>query len=283
MSTFQIRLHNLRRKASQQKTALYKQLRQHWHNPGKPGSRPAFLLGCGRSGTSMLVLQLGRSWQIDVYNESNPAAFDHWRLRPLPVIREIVGRSRASFTLFKPILDTYRACLLLDNFPEAKILFAFRHYDDVVNSSLKKFGVNNRITHVNAWVGEDFAEFADLRPPAETEAFIRTHWQPGLSPESGAALYWLFQNRLFFDLGLVADRRVRLVCYESVVNHPATELTAICDFLQIRFEPAMAAGIFASSVQHAPAPAIAEHLRQTCDAMWQQLCQQAGDLAAVSG
>ena len=282
MSDFQNSLHNLRRKASQQKWAIYRQLHQRWHNAGKR-SRPAFLLGCGRSGTSMLVLHLGRTWQIDLYNENNPAAFDHWRLQPLPVIQEIVGRSHAPITLFKPILDTYRASLLLECFPEAKILFAFRHYDDVVNSSLKKFGVNNRINHVNAWVNEEFAEFGDWQPPAETKAFVCALWRPGLSPESGAALYWLFQNRLFFDLALASDERARLVRYESVVSNPAAELAAICDFLGIRYEPVMAADIFASSVRQAPAPAIDEQLRQACEEMWQRLCQQAGVPAAVSG
>jgi hypothetical protein len=282
MNDVQFTLLNLRQKASRWKWAAYRQFQQRWHNAGKR-SRPAFLLGCGRSGTSMLVLQLGRSWQIDLYNENNQDAFAHWRLRPLPVIREIVSRSHAPLTLFKPILDTYRARLLLEQFPEARILFAYRHYDDVVNSSLKKFGVNNRINHVNAWVKEDFAEFADLRPPVETQASVCSHWRPGLSPESGAALYWLFQNRLFFDLGLAADRRARLVCYEEVVSNPTAELAAICDFLEIRFEPAMAAGIFDSSVQRAPAPALDEPLRRSCDATWQQLCQHAGVLAAVSG
>jgi hypothetical protein len=281
MSDFQIRLSNLRRKASRHKWAIYRQLKQHWHNGGQP-SRPAFLLGCGRSGTSMLVLQLGRSWQIDVYNESNPAAFDHWRLHPLPVIREIVSRSHAPLTLFKPILDTYRARLLLEQFPEAKILFAFRHYDDVVNSSLKKFGVNDRIDHVNAWVNDDFAEFADLLPPADSQELVRSLWRPGLSPEAGAALYWLFQNHLFFDLGLATDERARLVCYESVVNNPVDELASVCDFLEVRFELAMAADIFASSVQRASAPSIDAELRRACDAMWQRLCQQASALAAVS-
>ncbi len=223
----------------------------------------------------MLVLQLDRSWQLEVYNETHPAAFHDWRLRELLLIQELVGRSHAPITLFKPILDTYRTCVFLDTFPEAKILFACRHYDDVVNSSLRKFGPADRINHVNSWVQDDFSEFADLRPPAETQAHLRSCWRPDLSPESGAALYWLFQNRLFFDLGLAHDRRVRLVRYESVVADPATELAAICDFLEIGFEPQMAAGISASSVQRNPALAIDEHLRQACDEMWQRLCHVA--------
>jgi hypothetical protein len=283
MSNFKKVIQNLRHQASKQKTTLYRQLRQRWHNPTKPGSRPAFLLGCGRSGTSMLVLQLGRSWQVDVYNESNPVAFDHWRLHPFPVIQEIVGRSYAPVTMFKPILDTYRGQLLLEAFPQAKILFAFRHFDDVVNSSLKKFGVYNRINHVNAWINDDFAEFDEVRPPAETQAFVRDHWRPGLSPESGAALYWLFQNRLYFDLGLVNDRRARLICYESVVHQPDNELAALCEFLEIRFEPIIAADIFASSVQRAPAPAIDDHLRLACNAMWHQLCDHSRRPTAVPG
>ena len=272
-----VELGRVRRGVGRFKTSAWRQLRQRRHNSGEY-SRPAFLIGCGRSGTSMLVTQLGRSWQLDIYNENNSAAFENWFLRDLPVIQKLVAGSRAPVVLFKPILDTYRACLLLKHFPEAKFLFAFRHYDDVVNSSLKKFGPADRINHVNSWVNDDFSEFADARPPLETQRYIRDCWRPGLSPESGAALYWLFQNRLFFDLGLVNTSSARLVCYEAVVSRPVEELTALCDFLGVGFEAQMAEGIFDSSIQRNAAPTIAPHLREECDEMWQRLCGAAGVL-----
>jgi hypothetical protein len=257
------------------KTRLWRQFQQRRHNPDRH-SRPAFLVGCGRSGTSMLVLQLGRSWQIDVYNENNPAAFENWRLRESAAIQQIVARSMASVVLFKPILETYRIIHLLDTFPDSKALFAYRYYDDVIHSSLKKFGTDNRINHVNAWVEDDFSEFADSRPPAKTQAAVRSLWRPNLSPESGAALYWLFQNHLYFDLGLAETGCVRLVGYETVVADPPHEMFRLCEFLEVRYAPAMAAGIFASSVQYAPAQNVDQHIRRACEEMWQRLILEDG-------
>ena len=234
-------------------------------------SRPAFLVGCGRSGTSMLVLQLGKSWQLEVYNENNLAAFHNWRLRDFVVVQQLVNKSHAPITLFKPILDTYRARLILDTFPAGKMLFAFRHYSDVVESSLKKFGAQNRITHVNNWVTDNFSEFADLHPPAKTQALIGNLWQPGLGPESGAALYWLFQNQLYFDLGLNRHKRVKLIQYEAVVQDPAGQLANIAAFLDIGNDQRMTEGIFASSVQHRPVPNLAPAIAAACQKLWEEL------------
>ncbi|VAW31168.1 hypothetical protein MNBD_CHLOROFLEXI01-4666, partial [hydrothermal vent metagenome] len=82
------------------KTALRRR-----HNP-EGVSVPVFLVGCGRSGTSMFIWQLEKSWQIELYNEDHPAAFDVYRLRDYDVIEELIEKSQAPFTLLKPILDT---------------------------------------------------------------------------------------------------------------------------------------------------------------------------------
>lgn len=223
----------------------------------------------------MLVVQLGRTWQLDIYNENNPAAFEDWFLRDLPTIHQLVSESHAPIVLFKPILETYRASHLLKSFPDSRIIFAFRHYHDVINSSLKKFGEMNRISHVNSWIQDDFSEFADLLPPSETQQYIRDLWRPNLSPQAGAALYWLFQNRLFFDLGLLDTNNARLVCYEAVVADPISQFASLCDFLGVRFESSMTKGIFDSSIHRDSPPIIIDHIRQECEQMWQRLTMTA--------
>ena len=59
---------------------LKKNVQRRLHNP-EGTSLPIFLVGCGRSGTSMFIWQLEKSWQIKLYNEDHPAAFDEYRLR----------------------------------------------------------------------------------------------------------------------------------------------------------------------------------------------------------
>lgn len=254
---------------------LRKSAWRHWHNP-KGYTLPIFLVGSGRSGTNMLVYYLSRLWHIELYNEDNPAAFKDWRLRELEKIEVLIDRSQAHVTLFKPILDTYRTHALLSKFPESKVLFAFRHYNDVINSSLKKFGVTNRINHVRSWMDEDFSEFALAPPPEATKAFIRSLWKPSLSPESGAALFWLFHNQLFYDFKLDQDERVKLVRYESVVSEPVEEFKKICHFINVPFEPYIIKGVHSSSIKRDSPPEIDPEIQTACENLWQSLCQWEG-------
>lgn len=254
----------------QQEQDLRKQVRQRLHNPSGE-TNPTFLVGCGRSGTSMLVFRLGGSWQVDLFNEDHPAAFLNYRLRPLAEIGRLVGRSHAPVTLFKPILDTHRSVELLEHFPTARLLFCFRHVDDVVNSSLKRFGRENRLNHVRGWMEDDFAELPGPPPPASTKEAVRALWQPDLDPDSGAALFWLFYNRLYFDLELDREPRVTLVRYETLVAEPEQEFRRLCAFLGLHYEPAMAHDVFASSVGRGESPAIEPAIRAACDALWARL------------
>jgi hypothetical protein len=230
----------------------------------------------------MLLHHLGRSWEVDPFNENDPAAFEKFRLRPLDDIEKLVDRSYARVALFKPVLNTPHSCEYLARFPGARLIFVYRHYGDVVNSSLKRFGPADRLAHVNAWIADDFGEFAPVSPPAQTKAIVRKLWKPSLSPESAAALYWLFYNSLYFDLGLHKVERARLTGYESLVANAGSEIRDACDFLGLKFEPAMAAGIFATSVGRDSSPPMDEDIEIACETLWQQL-QAATSKAGSAG
>lgn len=234
-------------------------------------SLSVFLVGCGRSGTSMFIWQLDKSWQIELYNEDHPAAFDEYRLRDYDVIENLVEKSEAPFTLLKPILDTVQTMRLLNHFPGSKAIFAFRHYTDVINSSLKKFGTYNRINHVRGWMEEDFAEFDVCPPPESTRAFIRSLWADDLSPEEGAALYWLFYNRLYYDLGLHNDPRTILIRYETLVTQPREQFVKVIHFLEAQFEEKMVEGVHAKSINKNPSPPLREAIMMACDDLYEQL------------
>jgi hypothetical protein len=87
--------------------AFSRSLVQRLRNPSGD-SRPVFLVGAGRSGTSMIVRHLARTWQVALFNEDDPAAFRDYHLRDFAEVRELISRSRAPITLFKPIKDTHR-------------------------------------------------------------------------------------------------------------------------------------------------------------------------------
>jgi hypothetical protein len=260
----------LRSSLSKKRTEILHGLARRINNPiGR--SVPAFLVGCGRSGTSMMVQQLGKTWQIEVYNENHPAAFERWFLRDDAAIRSLTSQSLAPVVLFKPILETFRSSQFPLAFPGAKLLFAFRHFDDVINSSIRKFGPADRIGHVRDWMSNDFRDYAAAPPPAASREAIRSLWNPDFGPLEGAALFWLFTNRLYFDLGL--DRRpdAHLIQYEDYTLHPEENLKAICDFLGIDYAETMLSGIRRNFIQRDPAPSFDPAVRQACEDLWDRL------------
>ena len=254
--------------------ALMKNVQRRINNPNG-NSVPIFLVGCGRSGTSMFIWQLDKSWQIELYNEDHPAAFDVYRLRDYEVIEGLVEQSQAPFTLLKPILDTVQTMRLLNHFSGSKAIFAFRHYTDVINSSLKKFGTYNRINHVKGWMEEDFAEFAICPPPEASKAVVRELWQDDLSPEEGAALYWLFYNRLYYDLGLYEDPRVILIRYETLVTNPRDQFEKVIRFLEAEFEEKMVEGVHAKSINKNDPPPLRPAILLACEQLYEQMTADA--------
>jgi hypothetical protein len=254
---------------------------QRWHNPNGQ-SIPAFLVGSGRSGTNMLTKALAKSWQVDLYNEDNPAAFKNWFLRDFSVIEALIEHNYANLILFKPLKDTYRTPVLLSNFPDAKFIFIFRHYNDVINSAYKKFyddsglvikpAFKDRRAPVLRWIDTDFAEFSAFPPPKETVQLIKFLWTSSLTLESNIALEWLFTNQLYFDLGLFKDKRVKLVQYEAVVAEPVKEFESLCHYLNLSYKPQIAKDVFSSSVKRNSAPEIAPQIQGVCEALWQRLC-----------
>ena len=98
-------------------------------------SVPVFVVGSGRSGTDIATYALSRSLHTEVYNEYNDAAFVNWRLRPLEDVAGLIDKSPAKVVVFKPIVETLRGKELLDQFPQAKLLFAVRDYRDAVNGT----------------------------------------------------------------------------------------------------------------------------------------------------
>jgi Sulfotransferase family len=253
--------------------------REIWQRVNNPTgeSKPAFLIGCGRSGTSMLVHQLNKSMRVELYNEDNQAAFEKWRLRDLSVIDRLISDSHANVILFKPILDTYRTGVLMTRYPEAKFIFTFRHFDDVINSSLKRFGQMNRVKHVNSWIQEDFGEFKAMPPPEKSKSAVQALWRPGLTEEDGGALYWFFYNQLYYDLELDQNDRVMLVRYESVVSEPERHFDALCRFLGLPYENVLAEGVFSSSIRREAAPEIDPEIRSACEALWWRLSEEVAE------
>ncbi len=229
-----------------------------------------FVGGVMRSGTNMILGVLERSDETEVYREGDPQAFDNFYLRPLPRLEYLRSRSRKRLIVFKALLDCHMVRELLSYFEPAKALWAYRHYDDVVNSDLRKWpGGRNRLEDL---ITDPYKTGFRARGMTEdTLQLIRSHYRPDLSDASANALFWFYRNQLFFDQELQADTRVQLVRYEDMVKAPHDVVRSLCKFLDIQHTTRMEESIHSQSINRDSPPNICEDIRIICDGMLARL------------
>ena len=214
---------------------------------GVPAGTATMVLAVGlqRSGTNMLVRGLEQAPEVEVHNENDRAAFTSFRLRPDPVVRDLVQRSRHAFVLFKPLCDSHRTVDLLGLLPpgRARAVWIYRGVDGRARSAVAKFGPANlqALTELAAGRGTDRWEAGGLT--AEDLELVRSLDAPGLDPHSAAALFWYLRNGLYFRLGLDRDPRVSLACYDRFLADPPQAMQGLCDRLGFRYRPDLVAGI----------------------------------------
>jgi hypothetical protein len=239
------------------------------------GKKPTFVVGCQRSGTTMLLRVLDRSPQIQVYGEGNKRAFDEAaRIRSADTLRTVINNSTRPIVILKPLNDTQRIDEILDTHSDGKAIWMYRHYEDVVNSLVTKWG-DAQLKHLqeiasgvysgsgSRALGENMTE--------ENLAIVREFCNEDLSAESAAALIWYLRNSLFFDLQLDARSNVLLCNYEDMVKKPEHGFRRVFGFIEGDLSSAYYADVFSSSIGKNQAPAIDAAILRLCEDMESRL------------
>lgn len=200
------------------------------HAGRSPKDRTVLLiLGCQRSGTTMLSEVMARDPLSDVFPEKSGLSRrddpNRLRLRPPDEIRARLGRNGADLVVLKPLVESQNARALLDALPRSCAAWMFRDYRDVVRSNLKMFGTDNGRRDLAAvlddpddWRGEHVGE--------ETRRRLRDA-VPDPTEAEAAALFWYARNAALFDQDLQDDPRLRIVPYETFVADPEGETRAL--------------------------------------------------------
>lgn len=254
-------------------------LAKHWKRLAgkirvrKSGAAKAgFIFGVQRSGTNMLIETFAACPYVEEFNENDEEAFENYRLRDFDTIRHLVQRSFANTVVFKPIADSQHALKCLNTFEGSRAVWAFRHYADVINSSLKNWREHREIfdyilndrTKAN-WKAEKLS--------VETLELIRRFNAANLDNASSRGLFWCIRNEFFYSQGLDRDQRVRLVSYEQLVSNPHACLESVFDFLGAKYQRRYADKVHASSVKKNKAPDMLPEITDMCEAMWNRLSQ----------
>jgi hypothetical protein len=204
----------------------------------RPDAVPVFLVGLQRSGTNMLARGFERAPEFEVHNENDHAAFERFRIRPLPVIRSIVEGSKHEYALFKPLCDSHKTCELLDELhtpSRGLAIWAYRGFEGRVRSSIAKFGDSNLRALRRIATGEWEGSWQAGGLSDDRLRLIRSFDLDGMTAASGSALFWFLRNSLFFDLKLDRRTDVVLVSYDTMVSEPEPTMRILCAFLHLPF------------------------------------------------
>jgi hypothetical protein len=242
----------------------------------EPGlSIPVFLVGVQRSGTNMVVRGLERSPEFAVHNENDRRVFRRYELRDMEIVRRVVDQSRARYTLFKPLCDSYRTDALLDRLGTTmppRAIWAYRGMEGRVRSSLSKFRDHNLTVMEDMAAGRALERWQAQGIRPDTMELIRSFDWARMTPASASALFWYVRNRLLFDLDLTDRPDLVVVSYRQLVKDPRHAIEPVLNLLGMHFDPALISHIDRRESAGAKAPLdIDPHIRALCAALEERL------------
>jgi hypothetical protein len=247
-------------------------VRRHGVEPGQ--ARAAFVVGVQRSGTNMVVRGVESDPSVKVYNENSRRAFERFQLRDPEAVRSLVTADRHRLVLFKALCDSHRTADLLEEagrYTPARAVWVYRGVDDRVRSAVSKFGDVNRRVMAEIAAGEGGGRWQAQRLSPESLELVRSVGPSSLSAESGAALFWLVRNRLYFEQGLHDRDDVHLVGYDQVVADPEGVGRALFSFLDLPFSAGTVGHVDARSARARPPLDLDPRVREACDRLEHQL------------
>ena len=109
---------------------IAREIYQFIRYPSGSINRQVFILGCQRSGTTMLGRCFAADKRVKEYGEFG-LTDDGIRIISLADIDEVATRQHAPIMVVKPLVESQRAVEILDYFPESFGIWMVGHYKDV--------------------------------------------------------------------------------------------------------------------------------------------------------
>jgi hypothetical protein len=245
--------------------------------PARPDKGVAMVLGCQRSGTTLLSSIFDRDMTSRVYGELDAALTDERdgtpiRLRELAAIRERIAGDHARFVLIKPLVESQRAHELLAGIPGSRAIWLFRHHLDVARSNLAHFGDRNGIDDLR-WIARartDNWRCENLSD--EVRNRIQGLFREDMDCLSAAALFWWARNSLFFSQELNNEPRVRVLRYDDLVESPAEVMRSLYCWLGFPYPgDRITSDVFVSSIGRGRDLRLEPEVAELCEEMQARL------------
>ena len=225
----------------------------HLKNSRDIQKRIMFVMGCQRSGTTLMMHILEKDYATSIYHEqsvlSSGDKVERLRLNSLAFVKKVLTRDRAQFIVLKPLVESQRTTELLDFFPNSKALWMYRSYHDVVNSNLKRFGMRNGIDDIRPIAQDDSNNWRSAGASAQVRAFVQEHFAEDMNPYDAGALFWYARNNLYFEQNLTQNPHVMLCNYRDLALKPLHFMQELYHFMEQDFPgPHIVADVKDSSV-----------------------------------
>lgn len=239
---------------------------------GKAATRPLFVVGCQRSGTSMMMDIFDRDYRTMVFRETHEKVFQALRLKDLQHVKDVVERSRVPVVVIKPLLDSQRTSDLLEYFPRCVVLWMFRHFKAVAESNLRRFGIRNGIDDLKPIVSNNDTDWRAEKMTDSTRNTIIELFADDMNPHDAAALFWYARNATYFDQGLDNDTQVRLCKYEDLVSQPAKVFEDLYSCLEISFPGTkIVSNVHSNALERGSGVTLSKDVEAVCEPLWRRL------------
>ena len=229
---------------------------------------PVFIIGCQRSGTTMLDGIFRHSDQITAYGERFAALGDGWRLRPVGNIYYLISRSKTPIIEFKPLNDAQNIDCILKAYRRAKVIWVYRNFLDVANSMVEKWGdlqiKQLQQIAIDKYSNRGVAALGERLSSKNRELAKKLSTQ-NPSAYDAAAYIWLIRNSLYFERQLDSNPNVMLCQYEDMVKEPEHCIQRIFNFIGAEFSKNYVADVRTSSIGKHKAPEIKTDLKVLCE------------------
>ena len=227
-------------KVSRRLFGAFKRMRQRLAGRTEPGDKTVLLiLGCQRSGTTLMQHILQRDMRSKVYGEFSKLSSEdrefRIRLNPLDSVRKAIEADRAGLIVLKPLVESQNAGKLLDALDNAKVLWMYRDYRDTAVSSINEFGRNAGLNNLKGTIDNREGNWRNEGLSDELRAIVSENFSPEMDPHDAAALFWFVRNSWLFELNLDTNARVMLCRYEDLVAEPVAAVKKLYDFIGRKF------------------------------------------------
>ena len=199
-----------------------------------PTSRKRILiiLGCQRSGTTMLGTLFSNDLRAAVLQEQNIATVgSSLRLHPWGTVNDILHSQRAPLIVIKPIVESQWAPELLEHVADSRVVWMYRDFRAVVRSNVKRF--HSQIEGLRIAVEGHPPSWRNERLSSATQELQKRYYQADMSREDAAAVGWYARNSLYFEAELHKRPDVMLLKYEELVRQPQPTIADVYKFIEL--------------------------------------------------